>query len=50
MPFLLPWVMDEVPADARERLAESTPTGYGLLLRIFRRRYERGERLAFRYA
>lgn len=50
MPFILPWVMDEVPADARERLAESTPPGYGLLLRIFRRRYERGERLAFRHA
>ena len=50
MPFILPWVMDEVPAAARERLEESTPPGYGLLLRICRRRYERGERLAFRFA
>ena len=50
MPFLLPWAMDGVPADARERLLESTPPGYGLLLRIFRRRYERVERLAFRFA
>ncbi|NPC41043.1 hemerythrin domain-containing protein [Nocardioides sp. zg-1230] len=50
MPFTLPWVMDEIPADARERLLESTPPGYGLLLRIFRRRYQRGERLAFRFA
>ena len=50
IPFTLPWVMDELPVDARERLLESTPPGYGLLLRIVRRRYERGERLAFRYA
>jgi iron-sulfur cluster repair protein YtfE (RIC family) len=50
IPFILPWAMDEVPADARDRLLESTPPGYGLLLRIFRRRYERGERLAFRFA
>ena len=50
IPFILPWAMDEVPADARERLLESTPPGYRLLLRIFRRRYERGERLAFRFA
>ena len=50
IPFLLPWAMDGVPTDARERLLESTPPGYGLLLRIFRRRYERVERLAFRFA
>ena len=50
IPFTLPWAMDEVPADARQRLLESTPPGYGLLLRLFRRRYERGERLAFRFA
>lgn len=50
IPFTLSWVMDELPVDARERLLESTPPGYGLLLRIVRRRYERGERLAFRYA
>lgn len=50
IPFTLSWVMDELPVDARDRLLESTPPGYGLLLRIVRRRYERGERLAFRYA
>ena len=50
VPFILPWAMDGVPADARERMFESTPPGYGLALRIFRRRYERGERLAFRHA
>lgn len=50
VPFALPWAMDEVPADARERLLETTPPGYGLLLRLFRVRYERGERRAFRHA
>lgn len=50
IPFLLPWVMDEVPDVARDRLLETTPPGYGLLLRLFRRRYERNERRAFRYA
>lgn len=50
IPFLLPWVMDEVPDEARQRLFETTPPGYGLLLRLFRGRYERGERRAFRYA
>lgn len=49
VPFALPWAMDEVPADARDRLLESTPPGYGLLLRLFRRRYERDDRLAFRF-
>ena len=50
VPFALPWAVDEVPADARARLLETTPPGYGLLLRIFRIRYERGERRAFRFA
>ena len=50
IPFLLPWVMQEVPEEARARLLASTPPGYGLLLRIFRGRYLRRERRAFRYA
>ncbi len=50
VPFALPWAMDDVPADARTRLLETTPPGYGLLLRLFRVRYERGERRAFRFA
>ncbi|MFC7363524.1 hemerythrin domain-containing protein [Nocardioides astragali] len=50
VPFLLPWVMDEVPDEARERLLETTPPGYALLLRLLRGRFERGERRAFRYA
>jgi iron-sulfur cluster repair protein YtfE (RIC family) len=50
VPFLLPWAMDGVPAQARDRLLASTPPGYGLALRLLRRGYERRERRAFRYA
>jgi iron-sulfur cluster repair protein YtfE (RIC family) len=50
IPFVLPWAMDGVPEEARVRLLEASPPGYGLLLRLFRIRYERGERRAFRYA
>jgi len=50
IPFLLPWAMDEVPHEARDRLLATTPPGYGLLLRLVRPRYLRGEQRAFRYA
>jgi hypothetical protein len=50
IPFLLPWAMEEVPDEARERLLASTPPGYGLMLRLLRPRYLRGEQRAFRYA
>jgi iron-sulfur cluster repair protein YtfE (RIC family) len=50
VPFILPWAMDEVPDEARDRLLADTPPGYGLLLRLMRPRYRRGEQLAFRYA
>ena len=48
-PFLLPWAMDEVPDDACERMLTTVPPGYGLMLRLFRPRYRRGEQRAFRY-
>jgi hypothetical protein len=48
VPFLLPWAMHEVPAEPRARLLETAPPGYGLLLRVFRGRFESGERRAFR--
>ena len=43
-PFLLPWAMDEVPDDAYERMRTTVPPGYNLMLRLFRPRFERGER------
>jgi iron-sulfur cluster repair protein YtfE (RIC family) len=49
IPFLLPWAMEDVPKEARDRLLETAPPGYGLLLRVFRGRYRRRERRAFRY-
>jgi len=50
IPFLLPWAMEEVPDEARERLLATTPPGYGLMLRLLRPRFRRGEQRAFRYA
>ena len=50
IPFLLPWAMDEVPDEARDRMLATTPPGYGLMLRLLRPGYRRGEQRAFRYA
>ena len=50
VPFLLPWAMDEVPDEARDRMLATTPPGYGLMLRLLRPRYRRSEQRAFRYA
>ena len=49
IPFLLPWAMDEVPDEARDRMLTTTPPGYGLMLRLLGPRYRRGEQRAFRY-
>jgi iron-sulfur cluster repair protein YtfE (RIC family) len=49
VPFGLPWAMDGLPAEARERMLASTPPGYGLVLRLLEGGYRRRERRAFRY-
>ena len=49
IPFLLPWAAKGLPAEAMERILATAPPGYGLLLRLFRGRFERVERKAFRY-
>ena len=49
VPFLLCWVMHELPAEARARIVETAPPGYGLVHRLLRGRFERRERVAFRY-
>jgi iron-sulfur cluster repair protein YtfE (RIC family) len=49
VPFVLPWVMHELPTEARERVVEMAPPGYGLIHRLLRGRFERAERRAFRY-
>jgi iron-sulfur cluster repair protein YtfE (RIC family) len=49
VPFALPWAMDDLPPEARDRMLAQTPPGYGLAFRLLRRGYERREREAFRY-
>jgi len=49
IPFLLPWVSAGLPDAVRRRVVDGAGPGYGLLLRLLRGRYERGERRAFRY-
>ncbi len=50
IPFVLCWAMHELPLEARERILSTAPPGYGLVHRALRRRFERRERKAFRYA
>jgi iron-sulfur cluster repair protein YtfE (RIC family) len=49
VPFLLPWAAQGLPPEAMTRILATAPPGYGLLLRLFRGRFERAERKAFRY-
>jgi hypothetical protein len=50
LPFLLPWVTAGLPVEIRDRLVREAGPAYAVLLRIFRGRWERAERRAFRYA
>ncbi len=47
--FLLPWVADGLPDGAMRRVMHDAPPGYGLVLRVARIGYSRGDRVAFRY-
>ena len=49
VPFLVPWVLDSLPDDGRERMFAMAGQGYRVLAALARPRYERRERLAFRY-
>ncbi|HEX5511611.1 MAG TPA: hemerythrin domain-containing protein [Actinomycetales bacterium] len=49
-PFLVPWALDELPEDGRRRMLRDAGRAYGILWRIVRRRYERRDAVAFRYA
>jgi hemerythrin-like domain-containing protein len=49
VPFLVPWALDELPADGRRRMLQQAGPLYGILWRIVRHRYERRDALAFRY-
>ena len=50
VPFLVPWVADGLPADVVQRLLRDAGAVYGLVLRVFRPRFQAKERVAFRYA
>ena len=49
VPFVMCWALHELPEEGRQRLLAQAPAGYGRLHRILRGRFERRERLAFRY-
>jgi hemerythrin-like domain-containing protein len=49
LPFLLCWAAHRLPEEARARILEQAPPGYGLVERLLRPRFERRERAAFRY-
>ena len=49
VPFLVPWVADGLPADVVQRLIKDAGAVYGLVLRLFRPRFEAREHVAFRY-
>ncbi|CAA9319341.1 MAG: Hemerythrin domain protein [uncultured Friedmanniella sp.] len=48
--FALPWVLSGLPADVAPRVMAFIGTGGTLLWTLLRRRFERRERAAFRYA
>ncbi len=49
VPFVLCWVMHDLPDEARDRILATAPPGYGLVHRLLRGRFQRREREAFRY-
>ena len=49
VPALVPWVLDELPAEGRERMFAMAGSAYRLLAKLFVPRYERREKVAFRY-
>jgi len=50
VPFLVPWVVHDLPGDAGRTFIAAQGRVYALLYRLNRRRFERAERQAFRFA
>ena len=48
VPFMVPWVLKELPEDGRRRMYELAGNGYRIVDLLVRRRFTRRERLAFR--
>ena len=49
VPFLVPWVLDGLPAEGRERMFTMAGSAYRVVAALVRPRYERREGVAFRY-
>ena len=49
IPFLVPWALDGLPADAAARLIDDAGRIYAVIHRLTRGRYQRGEARAFRH-
>jgi len=50
VPFLVPWVLQGLPDDARDRILTTAGPAYALIGALTRGRYMRREQVAFRYA
>jgi hypothetical protein len=50
VPFLVPWVLHGLPGDAGRDFIAAQGRIYSVLHKLTRRRFERGEQQAFRYA
>ncbi len=49
IPFVLCWVMHDLPTEARARIVSQAGPAYTVVHAVLRRRFERQERVAFRY-
>jgi hemerythrin-like domain-containing protein len=49
VPFLVPWVLDDLPEAGRHRMLELAGPAYAALGRLFRSRYARRDAVAFRH-
>jgi hemerythrin-like domain-containing protein len=49
VPFLVPWVLDDLPEEGRRRMLALAGPAYAVLGRIFRPRYARRDAVAFRH-
>jgi hypothetical protein len=49
VPFLVPWVLDGLPDEGRERMFALAGGAYRVLAALVRPRYERRDAVTFRY-
>lgn len=49
VPFLVPWVLDRLPQEGRDRIIAEAGAAYALIHRLFRDRYAKRDAVAFRH-